>query len=319
MTLRYFYSLLWSPRYSSTKFSPIQNEILYVLRRTKGLSKARQSTVLRREVRDLATLYWATRESDIASMVFLSGFLTFFASVVFTVARIFRLERLNDFAYVAFATSSLGAILAAFHFVRKLALLTRLWFELSSKAKQVTVNQKRGIRMIRAVTGTQILLTIARLLAAGAAAVALPWAVAENGFSDSIRTPPTIPFWIALGAVSTAIAATVFFFLVEYVIRYNLPTDLGPFVCGLFRGEIESIYDAVTILSNDIETKEVQDRVNWEYTARDFLHKYRFDTVFAADRFGQILQYIQSGMDTRHDKSIEDLEVYSGWYGRIEV
>jgi hypothetical protein len=36
---------------------------------------------------------------------------------------------------------------------------------------------------------------------------------------------------------------------------------------------------------------------SWEYTARMFLHQYRFDAVFAADRFGSILQYIQSGME----------------------
>lgn len=30
--------------------------------------------------------------------------------------------------------------------------------------------------------------------------------------------------------------------------------------------------------------------------AREFLHKYRFDIVFAADRFGSILQYLQCSM-----------------------
>jgi hypothetical protein len=78
-----------------------------------------------------------------------------------------------------------------------------------------------------------------------------------------------------------------------------LTTHLGPFVCELFREEIESIYDSVKTPLNDDITKQVQDRENWEYTARDFLHRYRFDTVFAADRFGQILQYIQGGMDCR--------------------
>ena len=35
----------------------------------------------------------------------------------------------------------------------------------------------------------------------------------------------------------------------------------------------------------------------WEYTAREFLSSngYRFDTMFAADRFGSIVQYLQSG------------------------
>mmetsp|Transcript_42374 Transcript_42374/g.47161 ORF Transcript_42374/g.47161 Transcript_42374/m.47161 type:complete len:82 (-) Transcript_42374:141-386(-) len=42
--------------------------------------------------------------------------------------------------------------------------------------------------------------------------------------------------------------------------------------------------------------RQVQQRVTWEYVAREFLHKYRFDMVFSADRFGSILQYLQSGM-----------------------
>jgi hypothetical protein len=50
---------------------------------------------------------------------------------------------------------------------------------------------------------------------------------------------------------------------------------------------------------NDIDTKQVQERETWEYVAREFLHRYRFDAVFAADRFGSILQYIQAGMDSR--------------------
>ena len=61
-------------------------------------------------------------------------------------------------------------------------------------------------------------------------------------------------------------------------------------------GEIEQIHDAVKIPYNAIDTKQVQDRENWEYTAREFLQKYRFDTVFAAD----LLQYIQGGMESTY-------------------
>ena len=43
-------------------------------------------------------------------------------------------------------------------------------------------------------------------------------------------------------------------------------------------------------------TEQVQERAKWEYVARSFLHNYRFDTVFAADRFGNFFQYIQSGL-----------------------
>ena len=51
---------------------------------------------------------------------------------------------------------------------------------------------------------------------------------------------------------------------------------------------------------NGIDSPKMEDHTLWEYTARQFFHNYRFDTVFAADRFRQILQTIQGGlMDTK--------------------
>jgi hypothetical protein len=220
VSLRYFYSLLWSPRCRGNSLSPIQNEIHDTLRGAQRVSKKHHNTVLRREVRDLETLYWATRESDIASIIFVSASLTFAASVVFTVARIFSIDALNNFSFFATATSAMGAVLAAFHFVRKSRILTGLWFELRDKAAKAADAQKMSIKQIETVTAMQIFLTLTRLGAAGAAAVALPFAVAENGFSDSISTNELLPFWIAFGAVLTAVIATIFFFVVEYIVRY---------------------------------------------------------------------------------------------------
>jgi hypothetical protein len=296
VTVRFFYGLLWLPRWSGLPLSPVENDILGVLRYAKSVSKNHQNTFLRREVRDLATLYWATRESDIASMILVSVFLTFVTSTVFTFSRILSLNTLNRYAFYASTTSALGAILAAFHFVRKSKLLAGLLSGLASKAGTVSVAQRKFINQIIYVTATQLLLTIVRLAMALATAVALPFAIAERGFGDLIMSSSSLPFWIALGALLAAVAATGLFVVVEYVVRYNLTTDIGPFVCELFRAEIESIYSAVRIPYNDIATKHVQERVNWEYTAREFLHRYRFDAVFAADRYGQILQYIQGGM-----------------------
>jgi hypothetical protein len=88
--------------------------------------------------------------------------------------------------------------------------------------------------------------------------------------------------------------ATEYWLRGEYVVRYNLSTELGRFVCNLFRKEISEIHKDMSKPTNNIDTKHVQDLETWEYTARQFLHEWRFDTVFAANRFGQILQYIQS-------------------------
>ena len=68
-------------------------------------------------------------------------------------------------------------------------------------------------------------------------------------------------------------------------------------LCEPFRGEIEQIKNSFTRSAHalELETAQVIEKDTWEYTAREFLHKYRFDTVFAADRFGTIVQHIQSG------------------------
>jgi hypothetical protein len=68
-------------------------------------------------------------------------------------------------------------------------------------------------------------------------------------------------------------------------------------VCEPYRDEIEHIKNSYTKTGRalDLEAKQKIEKDTWEYTAREFLHKYRFDTVFAADRFGTIVQHIQSG------------------------
>ena len=69
-------------------------------------------------------------------------------------------------------------------------------------------------------------------------------------------------------------------------------------LCEPFREEIERIKNSYSRSGGhalDLETAQVLEKDTWEYTAREFLHKYRFDTVFAADRFGTIVQHIQSG------------------------
>jgi hypothetical protein len=257
-----------------------------------------QSQILRREIRDLDGLYWATRESDIASLIFMSSFLVFVSSIVFTIARIFHIAVLEKIAFWATTTSALGAILATFHFWRKFLILVKLMATLGIKIRNAKSPADRdNIRKVRGVTFTQILLTLARLFAAGAAAVALPWSVAASGFV--LDMDGSIPFWIALGAVCTAVGSTIFFFVVEYVVRYNLSPKLGEFVCESFRDEIEDMYIVLSVPANEIDTKQVQERELWEYVAREFLHRYRFDTVVAADRFGSILQYMQGGMDPR--------------------
>jgi hypothetical protein len=219
----------------------------------------------------------------------------FHLEVLFTVARAFNIEKLEQFAFWAIAASALGTVLAVFHFARKTLILINLWKLLRSKVGFVTPDNSDNIQKIRSVTMTQILLTLARLVAAGTAAVALPLSIAEQGYGDRLSIRPSLPSWIALVSVCSAVGATILFFVVEFSVRYSLHPLLGPFVCSSFNDEIKGAYNILSLPLNSFESTDAQERDAWEYTAREFLHKYRFDTVFAADRFGAILQYIQSG------------------------
>jgi hypothetical protein len=251
----------------------------------------------------LEGFYWATRESDVASLIFVVVFLVFVVSILFTIANIFTIQVLREVAFWASPTSALGAILAVFHLWRKFWILVKLVGTLGIKARNApTTDDRDNIRKVKRVTWTQIFLTLARFLSSAAAAIALPWSVAVNE-NDRNGNESLIdgmyPAWIAFGALCAAIGATIFFFIVEYVVRYNLNPKLGEFVCEAFREEIEALYSEMSRPLNTIQTKQVQERETWEYVAREFLHRYRFDAVFAADRFGNILQYIQGGMDPR--------------------
>jgi hypothetical protein len=134
---------------------------------------------------------------------------------------------------------------------------------------------------------------------AAGACVALSWSIAENGYQKRLDVPRYTAFWTALGTVGLGLCTTLMFFFFEYTQRYALPPKLGEYVCEAFRDEIEAMYKVLSVPLNEVDAKQVQERTTWEYTAREFLHKYRFDTIVAADRFGAILQYIQSGMDPR--------------------
>jgi hypothetical protein len=95
--LRYFYSLICcSDAGKVTLLIPIQTEFLFMLKNIRSLSVDHQSKFLRREIRYFEGLYWATRESAIASLIFFSACFEFAASVTCTVTRIFDIRLLEN-------------------------------------------------------------------------------------------------------------------------------------------------------------------------------------------------------------------------------
>ena len=255
---------------------------------------------LKRVERDLHELHHATQESRIAAMMFLSAFIVFWFSVFFSIIRLIEfidapgpgssessLSGINSIiaaaSWAALGTL-IGAVLASFHFLRKLKHLFSLSCLLSSSAK--------GSGVVHAVTLTQILLTLVRLVAVSLATVSLPWSIVIQTFVDEPNT--TAPGLLAALSVITAIVATVFFFIVEFFIRYNLNPQLGETVVEPLKDRVMEIKQSFTKPSSEgIETRQRREMEAWDYTAREFVHQYRFDTVFAADRFGTIVQYIK--------------------------
>ncbi len=305
--LRYFWSVLCcTTMCGANPLAPIQTEILGILREVRNVSAGYKNTILLREIRDLETLYRATCESDTASIIFVAAFLVHVVSWIFSSYRIISLvdgpSIVRDIAAWASLASSLSAIIGAFHFQRKFLILFRLWCILGGKVRAApTSDDKAEIMKIKAVTFGRMVLSSLRLLAAYGAGVALGGSIAIFQFSDQVGMVEEIPFWIAMGAVSSAILAMIMERIIQSRLYYRLSPRLGEYVCEAFRTEIELMHMSATMSMpfNDIDTKQEQEREAWEYTAREFLHKYRWDAVFEADRFGSILQYLQSGMDPR--------------------
>lgn len=287
---------------------------------------------LSRPIRDLTELYHATKESESSSMVILSSYITFWFSLLFSIIRVIeisgpRTDDGSDLVWVrtlltiaqwASLGTLLGAFIAVFHFARKLRHLFGLDSALASRRKDPR------IRKAITVTRTQEFITIIRFLSVVGSSAALALWIALDTADIGIEEQ-TVSF-IAMGGVAFAIASALLFVLFEFSVRYSLEPRLGRIVsfdstplflcfafiliiltyclhyafklCEPFQEEIERIKNSYSRSGGhalELETAQVFEKDTWEYTAREFLHKYRFDTVFAADRFGTIVQHIQSG------------------------
>jgi len=282
-------------------WSPMGVKIKVVLRQLQAC--CRSDNFLQRELIDLEQAYWASRESDTASLIFVSAFLTFSSSITFTLARVFSISSLEVASFWAMLPSAIGSLIATGHFARKGRILMQLFTNLRRGRRQLSnATDANSSLQIQFVVIIQFVFTAVRLFTAITAATALPLALSIKGLQTT-AFPLELPLWIATVSIISAAIATLGFFFVEYSVRYNLPTKLGPSLGDLFEREIDATHAAVKTARLSSASIDTEEREAWEYTARSFLHEYRFDTVFAADRFGQLLQYLQSGM-SRHSHHV---------------
>jgi hypothetical protein len=123
-------------------------------------------------------------------------------------------------------------VLAFFYLTRKFFLQSNCSWAISKKmSKTKDRAQWDHLEHIRQVTRVQQLVTFMRILASGAAAVSLPWALAaiRGWYFDK-----TLPLFITLTSVCIFFLTRIITFVIEYSVLYNLDPKLGEYVCVAF-------------------------------------------------------------------------------------
>lgn len=206
-------------------------------------------------------------------------------------------------AYTFGLLTPISAVLAIVYLARKEMHLVKLNVRLGKIMTDAAnaSEETKTIKSVRGICRSEQIAAAAQLVASLAAAVALPFdLVMRQDLTDYFA--PKIPFSLAIGSLVLSLLTSLFRLYITQVKRYNLSPCLGEHIGKSFFAELQSLNKDFQTPMNTVEPKEVQNRRTWEFVAREFLHRWRFDTALQADRFGSILQYIQSGpTSTRKD------------------
>lgn len=293
----------------SSCMCPISIRTLYLKNQLEQLSSinCEHQHALRRRVQEFRVLYHATTESLVTSFIIVSAWLSFVAAILATIGNIGRSaapeNRGFDFvatisAYTFGLLAPITAVLAIVYLARKKVHL----FNLNVRMGKIATNaanpsdETKSIKAVRQICGCEQVAASAQLLASLAAAVALPFdLVMRQNLTNSLNFMPKIPFSLAVGSLALSLLTSLFRLYITQVKRYNLSPCLGEHIGISFDAELQSLYKEYQTPLNTVEPKDIQTRRTWEFVAREFLHRWRFDTALQADRFGSILLFIQSG------------------------
>lgn len=296
---------------SRVPLSPIQTETNGILKASLALSVAYKKEFMRREIVDLRNLYQATRESDLASMILVTACIIHGASWIFFFARFLELflrvgDLANKIAYSLYFTASWGLTISILPVLKKFYWLWGVWWNLGGKHRTRSKDNGPALRKLRRVTLFQILLVYMRFGAGVMTGTALVWNIGLRVFPEYLVSDREIITWISnreyalyytVGGVLLTLFVNFLTFFYDYVLQFGLSPRIAQHVCEGYRKEIEKTFQRMDVRKNDIESRVVQDRRTWEYVAKEFCFKNRFDMVLSIDRFGAIYQYIAGGMD----------------------
>lgn len=315
-------------------FKPISTETLEIHAQMRALESLVAAPSLRRETVDMQYLYCATNESNLSSITIVAAScsaLVLMLSVIGLLAvlgeadinRPSSTNQLEDVGIqfdlydkwegqlqqgsafvIGIITSPLIALLGVYYLLRQMRQQLHCMFAISSKISSLKKNETNAaahLWHIRNLLVCQHIVSVMRCAAAAAAAIALPWnqAVARGWYPDAI-----IAGWLSVGSAVLMIISVIFQWIVDYVIIYNLDAKLGEYVCKAFEIDIMQMRSEFDWPLNSTVTRQEQEREAWEYTAKNFLHKYRFDAMLSANPFSSIFQYIKSGLRSDLDLNI---------------
>ena len=319
--LAYFYEKLClllclekSRGFVSSCMCPISIRTLYLKNQLDQLSSANSEHqhALRRRAQEFRVLYHATKESLVTSFIIVSAWISFIAALLATIGNIGRAAAPGNggFEFIAMISAytfglltPISAVLAIVYLARKEMHLVKLNVRLGKIMTDAAnaSEETKTIKSVRGICRSEQIAAAAQLVASLAAAVALPFdLVMRQDLTDYFA--PKIPFSLAIGSLVLSLLTSLFRLYITQVKRYNLSPCLGEHIGKSFFAELQSLNKDFQTPMNTVEPKEVQNRRTWEFVAREFLHRWRFDTALQADRFGSILQYIQSGpTSTRKD------------------
>jgi len=282
---------------------PISAETIEIRAQTDALIKElpqSETGGLKRSTQDLQQFYHASKESYVASLIAVSGTLSFITGIIFTIGNIGAaatnsqnrgFKNLVRLGTVSFGLiTPITALLAMLHLWRKFWILYSLSGKLGNKLSN---GNNDNIKTIISVTRSQELVTLMRFIASAGAAVALYSGFAAREGNADLGTAPA---WIGFGSLALHLLSVVYLLFIEYFIRYKFDPRLGEYLSESFREEVVDLYNAFSMQLTNANTNQDQELLTWEYVAREFLHDHRFDTVFAADRFSALYYFLQSGL-----------------------
>jgi len=254
-----------------------------------------------KELRDLQEFYYASVEVPKVSLIMVVGAI---GGVAAFVQNILILSGFADVAGVNFIVAAIGPItplVAVIFLTKQQNIMAKCQTCMGIRcgtvgglrgylAEQLQANHPENI--MQALMDANLVLkwslftNFMRLVASATSAAALICTLAS----------PDLVLPLAIIALGTVILSWFGFLHIIYGLLYNLEERAPAFICEAFKTEILETYQRF-LKSGATRSARIDNRSAWEYTARNFLHVHRFDTIFDAARVNSILQYIQSGMD----------------------